>query len=216
MPDTNEHRDAAQHVLWWAMVELGLATLIELVGYDLLAPDRPAIVHPERSTFAGPVALVDVRPRARVTREVSAIAALREVVTPGCGLLIHTPAATTPAFGSNVLLEALLCGARAVFTDGASRDVDLTTKLPVMFAAATSTPIASSALGLGLEPVEALDLFGLHWATGDWILADRDGLARLPGDRVDEVAAFVLASSNEPQRVYGIEAGRFAPRRDNA
>jgi regulator of RNase E activity RraA len=60
-----------------------------------------------------------------------------------------------------------------------------------------------------MTPVDQVQMFGVRWRPGDWLLRDQDGIARLDHATAASIAAEIAAGANREVRslVTGTSAG---------
>jgi regulator of RNase E activity RraA len=168
------------------MVELGTAGLADRIGKEILAPNPPSAWLPSEVTVAGQVLPLA---RERSTGDAAPFSSFRILATEvsaGAIVLIQADPAVGAAFGSNLALHAAVCGAQALVTDGRWRDGGRLRWLGLPIAGNGSG--AARAEGFPYVRCESLQMFGLRWASGDWLLRDADAVMRLDGISASAIA----------------------------
>jgi regulator of RNase E activity RraA len=183
----------AERVLRWAVIEHGTAGLADRDAACVVAPFAPTWVLPPEAAIAGPVVLFERR-RAEGAASGASFGVLRRSVTPGSVVLVRCDRSVGAAFGSNLALEASLGRAQAILTDGACRDSRLLASTGLVVGATATDPTRPR--DHPIASVDEVDLFGLGWRTGDWLLRDRDGVVRLAADVVPAVVEGLRATDD--------------------
>jgi regulator of RNase E activity RraA len=186
---------SVERVLRWAALERGTAWLSDDFGAELVAPSAPAVFVPGDRVIAGRV--VTVR-RQRSADIRSSFATLYDVVRPGCVVLVDADPQSGAAFGSNLALAAAVAGAQALVTNGAARDSTRLALLGLAVGCAGWTPRRP---GAGpMTPVDQVQMFGVTWRPGDWLLRDKDGIARLDNALAASIAAGIASGADREVR----------------
>ena len=121
---------------------------------------------------------------------------VREAIAEVCSgdvLVVGTAGALDRALLGDIIAQQLYVrGASGVVVDGAVRDLDGIDRVGLPVWAAGVTPAGPSHDGPGFigRPVAC---GGLVVHTGDVVVADRDGVAIIPADRLDEIADALAA-----------------------
>ena len=186
---------SVERVLRWAALERGTAGLSDDFGAELVAPSAPAIFVPGDRVIAGRV--VNVR-RQRSADIRSSFTTLYDVVRPSCVVLVDADPQAGAAFGSNLALAAAVAGAQALVTNGVARDSTRLTMLGLPVGCAGWTPRRPA--GGPMTAVDQVQMFGVSWRQGDWLLRDMDGIARLDNALAASIAAEIAAGADREVR----------------
>jgi regulator of RNase E activity RraA len=193
---------SVERVLRWAALERGTAGLSDDFGAELVAPSAPTVFVPGDRVIAGRV--VTVR-RQRSADIRSSFTTLYDVVRPGCVVLVEADPQAGAAFGSNLALAAAVAGAQALFTNGAARDSTRLATLGLPYGCAGWTPRRPAAGPM--TPVDQVQMFGVSWRQGDWLVRDQDGVARLDHATAASIAAETAAGADREVRSLVTSAG---------
>jgi regulator of RNase E activity RraA len=195
---------SVERVLRWAALERGTAGLSDDFGAELIAPAAPTVFMPGDRVIAGRVVTLR-RQRSEDIR--SSFTTLYDVVRPGCVVLADADPQAGAAFGSNLALAAAVAGAQALVTNGVARDSTRLALLGLPVGCAGWTPRRPAAGPM--TPVDQVQMFGVRWRPGDWLLRDQDGIARLDHATAASIAAEIAAGANREVRslVTGTSAG---------
>jgi regulator of RNase E activity RraA len=186
---------SVRRVLRWAALERGTAGLSDDFGTELLAPAAPAIFMPGSCVIAGPV--VTVR-RQQTAGARSSFTTLYGVVHAGSVVLVDADPQAGAAFGSNLALAASVAGAQALLTSGVARDSTRLALLGLPVGCAGWTPRRPAAGPM--VPVEEVQMFGVTWRSGDWLLRDQDGIVRLDSAAASSLAADIAVHGDREVR----------------
>jgi|ERR1700761_8492785 len=178
-------------VLRWAALERGTAGLSDDFGADLVVPETPARFVPGDCALAGRVVTVRRQPGGEKR---SSFTTLFEVVRPGCVVLVDAGRPGGAAFGSNLALAAAGAGARALITNGVARDGTRLGQLGFPVGCAGWDPRRPAAGPMTVA--DQVELFGVTWKPGDWLLRDHDGIVRLDPATARSIAAKVAADAD--------------------
>jgi regulator of RNase E activity RraA len=186
---------SVERVLRWAALERGTAGLSDDFGAELVTPSAPAVFVPGDQVIAGRVVTVRRQQGADIR---SSFTTLYDVVRPGCVVLVDADPRAGAAFGSNLALAAAVAGAQALVTNGVARDSTRLALLGLPVGCAGWTPRRPAAGPM--TPVDQVQMFGVTWASGDWLLRDKDGIARLDNALAATIAAAIAAGADREVR----------------
>jgi regulator of RNase E activity RraA len=186
---------SVERVLRWAAIERGTAGLSDDFGADLLTPAAPAVFVPGDRVIAGRVVTVR-RQQTAGTR--SSFTTLYDVVRPGRVVLVDADPHGGAAFGSNLALAASVAGAQALITSGVARDSTRLALLGLPVGCAGWTPRRPAAGPM--MPADQVQMFGVTWQPGDWLLRDQDGIVRLDNAAAISLAAGIAAHGDREVR----------------
>jgi regulator of RNase E activity RraA len=174
--------------------------LLEKEGYRLVVPATalrqqsagsrvvgPAITLrylPERVEAAG---LRTADPEGRLGNK-----QLATLVTPGAVMVVQSPLQDVSVLGSLAAEMLRNAGVAGAVIDGAVRDVEGLASLPFPSWASSTTPITGRWRLAIAEIGGSVAICGVHVQAGDIVVADAGGVAFVPADRFDELAARVL------------------------
>ncbi len=185
---------SVERVLRWAALERGTAGLSDDFGTELLTLAAPAIFMPGSCVIAGRVVTVR-RQQTAGTR--SSFTTLYGVVRAGSVVLVDADPQAGAAFGSNLALAASVAGAQALLTSGVARDSTRLALLGLPVGCAGWTPRRPAG---PMMPVDQVQMFGVTWRQGDWLLRDQDGIVRLDNAAATSLAADIAAHGDREVR----------------
>jgi len=128
---------------------------------------------------------------------------------PGEVLLVHVVGEGAPVavWGEIMTVAALEAGLAGVVVDGAVRDVSATAERGLACFSRDVTPAGPAKAGGGSVD-GVIHPCGVRAVTGDWIVADADGVVLIPAGFVDRVAAAAVAKAGrEPALIEGLARG---------
>ena len=114
---------------------------------------------------------------------------------PGDVLVVSAPSRPTVSVLGGIAARALVAaGVVAAIVDGAVRDLDEVDASGLMLWSSGRTPITGRGRLDAIEINGPLDLAGIAVEPGDVVVADRSGIAFVPAERFDELAARILGA----------------------
>ena len=109
-------------------------------------------------------------------------------------LVISAPRTTSGSvLGGKAAAAAMAAGVRAIVVQGAVRDLDEIDASGLAVWATKATPITGRGRLDAIEINGPVEVCGVQAIPGDVVVADRSGVAFVPRDRFEELAAIVLA-----------------------
>ncbi len=129
---------------------------------------------------------------------------------PGEVLLVHVVGEGAPVavWGEILTVAALEVGLAGVVVDGAVRDVSASAERGLAVFSREVTPAGPAKAGGGSVD-GVIHPCGVRAATGDWIVADADGVVLIPAGFLERVgAAAVAKAGREPELIEGLSQGR--------
>jgi regulator of RNase E activity RraA len=169
-----------------------------------------SVGHP--ATVAGPVVTTRLAPQERPKGAHLGTRAI-DAASPGDVVVMASGGFTDAGSWGGLLTQASVTKRLAgVVIDGAARDVDESTALGLPVFARTTT--VRSARGRLYEQSfnEAVDFAGVAVEPGDWVVADRAGVAFVAASRLDEVVETVTTLLEREQTIAeALAAGAPAP-----
>ncbi|MGI5148046.1 RraA family protein [Plantactinospora sp. CA-294935] len=163
-----------------ALDTLGLAGAT--TGIHPLWPVREAVVGTVRTVRAGPRR--DGQPAAHIA------AAAVDSAGPGQILVIANDGRLdVSCWGGILALAATRRGIGGVVIDGACRDIGESEELDLPVFGRAVVPVSARGRIVQLGMDERIDVAGVPVQTGDWVVADRNGVVFVPAAGADRVVA---------------------------
>ena len=183
-----------------AVYTAALADVLD--GLGLTAQTLPPDIRPlaPGMRLAGPAFAVEGRPQPGIAYEESITRILEclGAVPAGSVAVYATGDRQSAQFGELSATALATRGAAGVVLDGGCRDVDFIARERFPVFCRYTTPQDSVPRWLLERYGHEVEISGVRVATGDWVVADADGIVAVPAGRAGEVLA-------EAERVVGTE-----------
>lgn len=186
-----------------------------LDGMGLLRQTLPPAIGPLRPgmSLEGPAFAVEGRPHEGVDHETSirAILAALGAVPPGHVPVYATGDDASAQFGELSATALAAKGCPGVVVDGGTRDVDFIVRAGFPVFCRHVTPQDSVPRWKVVRSGHAVEIGGVLVETGDWVVADADGVVVVPAARRDEVLARARELAGTENEVRKAVRGGMAP-----
>jgi 4-hydroxy-4-methyl-2-oxoglutarate aldolase len=183
----------------------GLRGQTALPGLNPVAGQRRVLVGYARPVRAEPVDAIPGHPYAPEVAYVDSLGA-------GDVVVASTNGSTSGFWGELFSTAATGRGARGAVIDGLVRDQLKIEELGFPVFAAGARPADSLGRLSIVEQDAPIDFMGVRVSRGDLVVADIDGIAIVPRERIDEVIAYALekASTENKARALLLDGGKLA------
>lgn len=165
---------------------------------------------PADGVMAGRVRTVKAAPRSGAGPATHIATPLVAAAEPEDVVVIDNHARTDVSCWGGLLAEAAVQrGVAGVIVDGACRDVQESAALALPLYARAAVPVSARGRIVQQAMDEPVQIGGVHVASGDYVIADRNGVAFIPRDRVGEVVSLAgRITERETRMAAAVRAGR--------
>jgi regulator of RNase E activity RraA len=162
------------------------------------------------TTMAGRVRTVTAAPRSAAGPATHIASPLVAAAEPGDVVVIDNHGRTDVSCWGGLLAEAAVQhNVAGVIVDGACRDVQESAALGLPLYARAAVPVSARGRIVQQHMDEPIQIAGVHVETGDYVVADRNGVAFIPQANVRQVVDLALRiTARELEMAKAVRSGR--------
>ena len=162
------------------------------------------------TTMVGRVRTVTAAPKSAARPATHIASPLVAVTEPGDVVVIDNHGRTDVSCWGGLLAEAAVHRKVAgVIVDGACRDVQDSAALGLPLYARAAVPVSARGRIVQQHMDEPIQIAGVHVETGDYVVADRNGVAFIPQANLREVVELALRiTARELEMAKAVRSGR--------